>query len=28
MSAEAAKLFATLQQSPLPLPQTDVINYC
>lgn len=27
MSAEAAKLFATLQQSPLPL-QTDVINYC
>jgi hypothetical protein len=28
MSAEAAKLFATLQQSPLPLPQNDVINYC
>jgi hypothetical protein len=28
MSAEAAKLFATLQQSPLPIPQTDVINYC
>lgn len=28
MSAEAAKLFATLQQSPLPIPQNDVINYC
>lgn len=28
MSAEAARLFQTLQQSPLPLPQNDVINYC
>jgi serine/threonine-protein kinase SIK2 len=28
MSAEAARLFQTLQQSPLPLPQTDVINFC
>jgi hypothetical protein len=26
MSAEAARLFQTLQQSPLP--QNDVINYC
>lgn len=28
MSAEAARLFQTLQQSPLPLPQQDVINFC
>lgn len=26
MSVEASKLFQTLQQSPLPLPSTDVIN--
>lgn len=28
MSAEAARLFQTLQQSPLPLLQADVINFC
>jgi hypothetical protein len=27
MSVEASRLFQTLQQSPLPLPSNDVINY-